>query len=49
MKRGYMSTEMVAIKAMEKCTAKIDAIYHIIPQRAFVITIIFLFHDNKKG
>lgn len=47
MKTDYISTEIMAIKAMEKCTAKMDAIYHIIPQRAFVNATIFLFHDKK--
>ena len=42
MKTDYMSTEIMVIKAMEKCTAKRDAIYCIIPQIAFVNAIISL-------
>lgn len=42
-------TEIMATKAKEKRTAKMDAIHSIIPQTAFVHAIIILFHDNKKG
>lgn len=43
-----MSSEIMVIKAMEKCTAQMDAIYHIITQIAFFFNAI-IFRDNKKG